>query len=378
MAYDISKLVRLKALKALAERWVAKFATKESVESLETSVNKLIDDSKKDKSLNDLKDVSVNSPFNNQTLLYDVQNKVFKNASLSKKSIGLDAVDNTSDSDKEVFSATQLAFPYLIDGMPFDGTEGICRLCICETSPDIRTKEVTLPGFTPVEGATIRIIFKYQNEATPSPLQLSVNGMRYPITFEDGTSYKLVNDVIYTFVFHSNRWHCVGCPPVGSRPGGYAVTHNTDAEYGYSIVPSTRGTWMPSIYGLYTNEASGGWFKIGSYVHCWFHLDVPYQKATTGGAISFSGLPFIPSIVSTLNKDPSDENLRLAVSGSVVLDSPVLPVLAGICLTSYGEFCLVNNDCNWFTGVYWNSVFTESSGYPTYISGNFSYLTDEE
>ena len=58
--------------------------------------------------LNDLNDVSVSSPANNQALIYNSTESKWKNLSLSKSLVGLGNVDNTADSSKSVASAAKL------------------------------------------------------------------------------------------------------------------------------------------------------------------------------------------------------------------------------------------------------------------------------
>jgi hypothetical protein len=54
-------------------------------------------------------DVSLSNPAGNQTLQYDSATLKWKNASLTKASVGLGSVDNTADVDKPVSTATQAA-----------------------------------------------------------------------------------------------------------------------------------------------------------------------------------------------------------------------------------------------------------------------------
>ncbi len=59
--------------------------------------------------LEELHNVSVITPSNRQPLLYDTAYNLWKNSSLTKSDVGLNNVDNTSDADKPVSTATQSA-----------------------------------------------------------------------------------------------------------------------------------------------------------------------------------------------------------------------------------------------------------------------------
>lgn len=59
--------------------------------------------------INELHDVLITSLADGQVLIYDAAQSVFKNVTLSKAHVGLSNVDNTSDADKPISSATQTA-----------------------------------------------------------------------------------------------------------------------------------------------------------------------------------------------------------------------------------------------------------------------------
>lgn len=59
--------------------------------------------------LDDLSDVSIVSVADNQVLKYDASNSLWKNETLNSADVGLGSVDNTSDANKPISSATQTA-----------------------------------------------------------------------------------------------------------------------------------------------------------------------------------------------------------------------------------------------------------------------------
>ena len=83
--------------------------------------------------LEDLTDVTVTSPANNQALLYSGTNSDWRNVTLTKSLVGLGNVDNTSDATKSVASAAKLTTARSINvggvltgtAASFDGTKNV-------------------------------------------------------------------------------------------------------------------------------------------------------------------------------------------------------------------------------------------------------------
>jgi hypothetical protein len=128
--------------------------------------------------LDELHNVSITSPTDNQALVYESASSLWKNETIDKTFVGLGNVDNTSDLNKPISTATQTALNAKQDTLGFTPVPETRTLTINGTTQDLsanRTFTIATGltvGTTPITSGTVgRVLF----EGTGNVLQESAN-----------------------------------------------------------------------------------------------------------------------------------------------------------------------------------------------------------
>lgn len=133
---------------------------------------------------------------------------------ITKDSVGLNNVDNTSDANKSVKTATKLATARSIDGVLFDGSASVSHYAICSTAGSVGEKVVSKSGFSLVVGAEISV--KFSNtilDATAISLNVNNTGAkRIYMGDVPATNYHLTTGIIYHFVYDGSVYRATGIP----------------------------------------------------------------------------------------------------------------------------------------------------------------------
>ncbi len=128
--------------------------------------------------LDELHNVSITSPTDNQALVYESASSLWKNETVDKNFVGLGNVDNTSDLNKPISTATQTALNAKQDTLGYTPVPETRTLTINGTTQDLsanRTFTIATGltvGTTPITSGTVgRVLF----EGTGNVLQESAN-----------------------------------------------------------------------------------------------------------------------------------------------------------------------------------------------------------
>lgn len=137
-----------------------------------------------------------------------------KTVNITKESLGLENVDNTSDQDKTVGKATMLETARTIDGVQFNGTADIIHYGTCSTAAGTNPKVVDCTGFTLDTGAIIYVRFTATNSVAVASVQLNVNNtgaknIKYRNSNLSSAGILAANR-IYCFVYDGTNYQIVG------------------------------------------------------------------------------------------------------------------------------------------------------------------------
>lgn len=289
-------------------------------------------------------------------------------------------------------SATKLATSRNINGINFNGTSSVTNFCICDTAADVNPKIITLSNFSISKlGATISIKFTNGNTASPSPLILKINGINAQVTNYGQFSYLWQSNSVVTFVV--TGINASGTPNLDIININNPASFNTSSRN--SIPLCKTGNWTPSLVGM-TNSirnASGHYFRVGSYVHCRFSFAPPTKDISDKDSLTLcyiSGLPFaidtskhkVSEMVGSSFYD--DPNVSVGDQNSQILNSVNI---TGVCVRNetslyfVGMDKLTKNDC-----IIYSTMSTASQLYNAFnhstsdslISGEFSYFTSDD
>jgi len=181
--------------------------------------------------LDELHNVSITSPTDNQALVYESASSLWKNETIDKTFVGLGNVDNTSDANKPISTATQTALnakqDTLVSGTNIKTINGASVL----GSGDLVVGGTTTlaVGTTPITSGTIgRVLF----QGTGNVLQQSAN------LFWDNTNGRLgIGTATPSYIIHAKK------------------DQNTSTEL--AIENITAGTLAASIFRFITSAGFG-------------------------------------------------------------------------------------------------------------------------
>ena len=111
-------------------------------------------------------------------------------------------------------TATRLASARRIDGVNFDGTQGVIHFGTSSTAADTATKEVACENFLGATGSWICVKFSVTNTAAVGSLKLSVNGgTAAPIKYRGAnlpSASTLTAGRVYLFVHDGTNYELIG------------------------------------------------------------------------------------------------------------------------------------------------------------------------
>lgn len=134
------------------------------------------------------------------------------NVNITPADIGLENINNTSDSNKNVLSATQLTTSRNIDGISFNGSASITHYSTCSTSASTAAKTVSISNFSLATGAKISVLFSYINTAANPTLNVSGTGAKsiyYNNAALNSSNAKILGGCC-EFVYSGSYWRLVG------------------------------------------------------------------------------------------------------------------------------------------------------------------------
>ena len=274
-------------------------------------------------------------------------------------------------------TATKIKDGRLLDGMLFDGTANVNRFCVCDSEASANPKVVTLEGFQCVSGAILHIKFSNGNTATPTPLKLTVNGSTYQVILGHGVSYKFLSSYVYSFMFNGTSFDMLGTVPLDAV-GGYAISTVTSSS---NKLPVAKiGSWTPSSNELTLNNVHGRYIKIGSYVHCWFYMEVPAGQTVEMSnhlptPLAFYGLPYSVSYAKTFGNSEADMTTWAPI-GSVTIPDVNEECSYLVTVSSPTSICMLTSTTGCITDYSWSNGLYQDTD--SYIQGEFSYITDDE
>lgn len=160
--------------------------------------------------------------------------------------------------------ATKLSNARAIDGVSFDGTEGIVHYGVCSTAAGTTAKTVSLAGFTLVTGA--RITVKFTTANTVSSPTLNVNGTgAIAIKCKDRTTGLAWKAEIMTLVYDGTNWCIIDGYSLADKPvNAHHIQYNGEsapaALFGgtWSIDTDYSGRVLVGSGTGYTLGATGG------------------------------------------------------------------------------------------------------------------------
>lgn len=195
---------------------------------------------------------------------------------LSKSTVGLGNVDNTSDANKPISTATQTALDQITNSI------GNAKLFtgICSTAAGTAEKDVTCASFKAtdlVKGTRISVYFENTNSANIANLKLDVNGTgAKPIKHIYNGSYANIPSAgylkagqIYTFTYDGTNWVVEMMYNSNTTPAYLEYRNNT---YAKKAIAANR--WIVGDKDGYEEIASGVTF------------DLSYPILYTNGAVS--------------------------------------------------------------------------------------------
>jgi hypothetical protein len=188
--------------------------------------------------LEELHNVAISSVADNQVLKYDLPNLLWKNETLVKGDVGLGSVDNTSDIDKPISTATQTALNLKIDSTLIGAVNGVASLDISGKVPVSQ-----LPNS----------IMEYKgsyNAATNTPTLVDGTGNTGDVykTSVAGAGVNSLNFVVSDYaVYNGTSWEKVhsGADVVISVNGYAGAVVLTKSDFGLSNVDNTSDVNKP-------------------------------------------------------------------------------------------------------------------------------------
>ena len=233
--------------------------------------------------------VLITSPTDNQALVYESASSLWKNETIDKAFVGLGNVDNTSDANKPISTATQTALNSKQDTLGFTPVPTTRTLTINGTTQDLsanRTFTIATGltvGTTPITSGTVgRVLF----EGTGNVLQESAN-----LTWNNSTQIFNVIGQIIAKASTASSLIVEGTTGVNSGNGGIILKTSTGYQPTLFVADSLAGQGVAGFgiysgisipFGVQTGAGNGSLFihsngNIGigtNYINAGFKLDV--------------------------------------------------------------------------------------------------------
>jgi hypothetical protein len=187
--------------------------------------------------------------------------------SVTASQVGLGNVDNTSDADKPISTATQTALDTkadetnLINGAPLSNTSSKF-FGVSSTAAATAQKEVSIPSITSLE-AGIVIIVQPTVTSTVTNSTLKLNSFdAYPMRYNNAAITTSTDSVVWSASFPS-IWVFDGAYWVFA---GHGLDSNTTYTLNYSVdagqYTAGSGTYAVTRYSILAQKADGTWEKI--------------------------------------------------------------------------------------------------------------------
>lgn len=120
-------------------------------------------------------------------------------------------------------SAKQLTDPRTINGITFDGSKDISNYGTCDTASDSNKKTVSIPGYTVIEGSSIRIKFTNGNSTTTPTLNVNGTGA-IPLKYNNANldNNSITTNGIYDVIYDGTCYQIVNggitpCAPTATK-----------------------------------------------------------------------------------------------------------------------------------------------------------------
>ena len=262
--------------------------------------------------LDELHNVSITSPTDNQVLIYESASSLWKNETVDKTFVGLGNVDNTSDLNKPISTATQTALNAKQDTLGFTPVPTTRTLTINGTTQDLsanRTFTIATGltvGSTAIASGTVgRVLF----EGTGNVLQESAN------FFWDNTNARLgIGTATPAYALHVNSTAQITgniLVGTGNLANGLLITATS----------ASNGKTLQSYAGhaLYLNPG-GNNVVIGTTTDAGYKLDVNGTARVSANAISvgtFTGTAGSTRVV--VNNTSANPNTGFSLSSNNVI-----------------------------------------------------------
>lgn len=314
-------------------------------------------------------------------------------------------------------TATKLQNYRTFDGIRFDGSDNVNRTCICTTEASTQIKEVSCTNFVIAEGSTLRVLFSNSNTATSPKLRVN-ESTAYAIKLSGELGYisdqfPISANHVYEFVFHAGSWYAsspvIHLPKSGSSPASPTTNGDWGPDYytyapashshpmqttlnGYSVVSNTirsdgipsaaQGEWEPysDSFIMVPDSVYGSWIKIGSLVNCWFGFKISRQTVSSSGGIYIYGLPFECSNatfgeVNYTYRAAGSACMRTIRSDSSSSDINHINWQTLVFSTAFSIYSSIGQLTGRFLN---NNIFNDSNVTELEITGNISYMTEDE
>jgi len=342
--------------------------------------------------LDELHNVYIDTPLNNQVLTYESSTSLWKNKTVDKTFVGLGNVDNTSDLNKPISTATQTALNAKQDTLGFTPVPTTRTLTINGTTQDLsanRTFTIATGltvGTTPITSGTVgRVLF----EGTGNVLQESANffwdntNARLGIGTAVPTNRLSVIDTTATYVANfrgsASTYIQIGANTIAGEQGVNMINSSCQAFLGvtgteaYFVGTSGATIIRFSIGGAERMRITGstGNVLIGTTTDAGFKLDVN-GTARVSGTLQSTYLSFRTSDSLTAIY-PTNDGFTLAANGNALrFQSNTL----SSALYGY-NFINSNGTRSWTTGT-GGDIFVQSTYAPTSGSGVYNLIALNE
>lgn len=257
----------------------------------------------------------------------------------------------TGNTTGKAVSADTLATTRTIDGVNFNGSANITHFAVCTTAAKTAAKVVTLTGFTLTNGASLKVLFNFDNSASNATLNVSNTGAK-AIHFA-GTAIDasvITAGSVLELVYYNNVYNITGRTAAGS--GGNititapeqpaVVTYSGSAYTPFADFLDTWDTRFITASGTYTATNAGVYTAV-------FQPTLSYTWADTLARLPKTYTWTIKQVTGTLTVGATAENVVYSESKSIG------------CTINYGSTVLINSSANTFSNTYMTVAYNHAN-----------------